>query len=88
MDFLFVPGVSTASEMSQALSLGCLFQKFFPAETAGGVRMLKSLLAAFRHTGVRIMPTGGINAGNHRLLAGNPGSGRLRRFLDLRISPH
>lgn len=28
MDFLFVPGVSTASEMSQALSLGCLFQKF------------------------------------------------------------
>lgn len=57
MDFLFVPGVSTASEMSQALSLGCLFQKFFPAETAGGVRMLKSLLAAFRHTGVRIMPT-------------------------------
>lgn len=64
MDFLFVPGVSTASEMSQALSLGCLFQKFFPAEAAGGVRMLKSLLAAFRHTGVRIMPTGGINAGN------------------------
>lgn len=64
LGFLFVPGVSTASEMSQALSRGCLFQKFFPAEAAGGVKMLKSLLAAFRHTGVRIMPTGGINAGN------------------------
>ncbi|QHV14947.1 bifunctional 4-hydroxy-2-oxoglutarate aldolase/2-dehydro-3-deoxy-phosphogluconate aldolase [Akkermansia muciniphila] len=64
LDFPFVPGVSTASEISQALSLGCLFQKFFPAEAAGGVKMLKSLLAAFRHTGVRIMPTGGINAGN------------------------
>lgn len=64
LDFLFVPGIATASEMSQALSLGCLFQKFFPAEAAGGVNMLKSLLAAFRHTGVRIMPTGGINAGN------------------------
>lgn len=64
LDFLFVPGIATASEMSQALSLGCLFQKFFPAEAAGGVNMLNSLLAAFRHTGVRIMPTGGINAGN------------------------
>lgn len=64
LDFPFVPGVSTASEMSQALSLGCLFQKFFPAEAAGGVKMLQSLLAAFRHTGVRIMPTGGVNAGN------------------------
>lgn len=57
LGFPFVPGVSTASEMSQALSLGCLFQKFFPAEAAGGVKMLKSLLGAFRHTGVRIMPT-------------------------------
>ena len=64
LGFPFVPGVSTASEMSQALSLGCLFQKFFPAEAAGGVKMLKSLLGAFRHTGVRIMPTGGIHAGN------------------------
>ena len=63
LGFPFVPGVSTASEMSQALSLGCLFQKFFPAEAAGGVKMLKSLLGAFRHTGVRIMPTGGIHAG-------------------------
>ena len=35
-----------------------------PAEAAGGVKMLKSLLGAFRHTGVRIMPTGGIHAGN------------------------
>lgn len=42
LGFPFVPGVSTASEMSQALSLGCLFQKFFPAEAAGGVKMLKS----------------------------------------------
>lgn len=64
LGFLFVPGISTASEMSQSLSMGCLFQKFFPAEAAGGVKMLKSLLGAFRHTGVRIMPTGGIHAGN------------------------
>ncbi|MFR4416154.1 MAG: hypothetical protein ACLT8E_01415 [Akkermansia sp.] len=48
--------------------------------------MLKSLLAAFRHTGVRIMPTGGINAGNIGL-AGNPGSGPPAAVPDLRISP-
>lgn len=60
----FVPGIATASEMSQALTQGCLFQKFFPAEPAGGTKLLKALLAAFRHTGVRIMPTGGIGADN------------------------
>ncbi len=64
LDFPFVPGISTASEMSQALAMGCVFQKFFPAEAAGGVNMLKSLMGAFRHTGIRIMPTGGVNAAN------------------------
>ncbi len=63
-NFPFVPGIATAGEMSRALSLGCTLLKFFPAEAAGGTKLLKSLLAAFRHTSVRIMPTGGINAGN------------------------
>ena len=58
------PGVATASELSQALTAGCGFVKFFPAEAAGGVKMLKSLLGAFRFTGVRFMPTGGVNASN------------------------
>lgn len=61
---LFIPGVSTASEMSQALARNCLIQKFFPAEDLGGVRMLQSLMRVFRHTGVRIVPTGGISAAN------------------------
>ncbi len=60
----FAPGVATASEICQALSMGCTFQKFFPAEPAGGPKLLKAILAAVRHTGVRIMPTGGINASN------------------------
>ncbi len=64
LGFPFAPGVATASEMSQALAMGCIFQKFFPAEAAGGTKMLKSLMGAFRHTGVRIMPTGGVNAEN------------------------
>ena len=60
----FCPGIATASELSQALTAGCGFVKFFPAEASGGVKMLKSLLGAFRFTGVKFMPTGGVNAAN------------------------
>ena len=59
-----VPGIATASELSQALTAGVPMVKFFPAEAAGGVKMIKNLLGAFRFTGVKFMPTGGINAQN------------------------
>ena len=60
----FCPGIATASELSQALTAGCKMVKFFPAEAAGGVKMIKNLLGAFRFTGVKFMPTGGVNAAN------------------------
>ena len=60
----FCPGIATASELSQALSAGAKMVKFFPAEAAGGVKMIKNLLGAFRFTGVTFMPTGGINPAN------------------------
>ena len=58
------PGIATASELSQALTAGCEMVKFFPAEAAGGVKMIKNLLGAFRFMGVRFMPTGGVNLSN------------------------
>lgn len=61
-----VPGVATASELSQALTAGLKLVKFFPAEAAGGVKMIRNLLGAFRFTGVRFMPTGGVNLSNVR----------------------
>ena len=61
-----VPGIATASELSQALTAGVPVVKFFPAEAAGGVKMIKNLLGAFRFTGVKLMPTGGINLANVR----------------------
>ena len=61
-----VPGVATASELSQALTAGLKLVKFFPAEAAGGVKMIMNLLGAFRFTGVRFMPTGGVNLSNVR----------------------
>ena len=60
----FAPGVCTPSEAEQAMELGCRFLKFFPAEAAGGVKMIKSLVAPYRHLGIRLMPTGGVTAAN------------------------
>jgi len=60
----FCPGVATASELSQALAMGCRLVKFFPAESSGGVKYIKDLLGAFRWTGVKFMPTGGVNLSN------------------------
>ncbi len=64
MLFPFCPGIATASELSQALTAGMKMVKFFPAEAAGGVKMIKNLLGAFRFTGVKFMPTGGVNLTN------------------------
>ena len=58
------PGTQTASEMIAAIKLGLTKVKFFPAENAGGLKMIKAVGAAL--TSLRFMPTGGINAENVR----------------------
>lgn len=60
--FPFCPGVMTPSDVEMGLSFGLRLLKFFPAEPAGGIPMLKSIIAPYKHTGVRFMPTGGISA--------------------------
>ncbi len=60
----FIPGVCTPSEIELAFSLQCAVLKFFPAESSGGIEMLKSLSAPYGHLGVRFVPTGGVNATN------------------------
>jgi 2-dehydro-3-deoxyphosphogluconate aldolase / (4S)-4-hydroxy-2-oxoglutarate aldolase len=64
MGLPFVPGVATPSDIEQGLALGCMLLKFFPAEPLGGVPMIEALSAPYKHTGVRFMPTGGVNPGN------------------------
>jgi 2-dehydro-3-deoxyphosphogluconate aldolase/(4S)-4-hydroxy-2-oxoglutarate aldolase len=60
----FVPGVATPTDIEMGLALGCKLLKFFPAEALGGVAMLEALSAPFQHTGLRFMPTGGLNLAN------------------------
>lgn len=56
------PGIITPSEAAQAVKRGLKVVKFFPAEPAGGISMIKAMAAPY--TGIRFMPTGGINAKN------------------------
>jgi len=62
--FPFAPGVCTPSEIEQACALGCRFLKFFPAEAAGGTKMLRAMAAPYKHLNLKFMPTGGITASN------------------------
>ena len=57
------PGCVTPSEVAQAVKRGLKVVKFFPAEPAGGVAMIKAMAAPYNQ--LRFMPTGGI--GTHNL---------------------
>ncbi|WP_407506735.1 bifunctional 4-hydroxy-2-oxoglutarate aldolase/2-dehydro-3-deoxy-phosphogluconate aldolase [Vibrio parahaemolyticus] len=57
-----VPGVNNPSTVEAALEMGLTTLKFFPAESSGGINMVKSLLAPY--TDIELMPTGGINPAN------------------------
>ena len=58
------PGVQTPTEIEAALGLGLDTVKFFPAEPAGGLAMIKAIAAPY--VNVSFMPTGGISAKNVR----------------------
>ena len=58
------PGTCTPSEVEMALEQGLEVVKFFPAEQAGGLKMIKAMAAPY--VGVKFMPTGGISPENVR----------------------
>ncbi len=58
------PGTCNPTNVETALEFGLDVVKFFPAEQAGGLNYIKAIAAPY--TGVKFMPTGGINANNVR----------------------
>ncbi|MDR3147115.1 MAG: bifunctional 4-hydroxy-2-oxoglutarate aldolase/2-dehydro-3-deoxy-phosphogluconate aldolase [Treponema sp.] len=56
------PGCSNPSDFEQALEAALEVVKFFPAEQAGGLAYIKAVAAPY--SGLRFIPTGGINAAN------------------------
>ncbi|WQY70909.1 bifunctional 4-hydroxy-2-oxoglutarate aldolase/2-dehydro-3-deoxy-phosphogluconate aldolase [Helicobacter pylori] len=63
-DMPLIPGVSSSSEVMQALELGYSALKFFPAEYCGGVKLLNAFNGPFK--GVKFCPTGGVSVDNMR----------------------
>ncbi|AHA88745.1 4-Hydroxy-2-oxoglutarate aldolase [Helicobacter pylori BM012A] len=63
-DMPLIPGVSSSSEVMQALEWGYNALKFFPAEYCGGVKLLNAFNGPFK--GVKFCPTGGISTDNMR----------------------
>ncbi|GAA7998678.1 bifunctional 4-hydroxy-2-oxoglutarate aldolase/2-dehydro-3-deoxy-phosphogluconate aldolase [Helicobacter pylori] len=61
-DMPLIPGVSSSSEVMQALELSYNALKFFPAEYCGGVKLLNAFNGPFK--GVKFCPTGGISTDN------------------------
>ena len=61
-NYPITPGIMTPTELEMALGFGLDVVKFFPAENAGGLKMIKAMAAPY--TMMKFMPTGGINATN------------------------
>ncbi|WP_339672158.1 bifunctional 4-hydroxy-2-oxoglutarate aldolase/2-dehydro-3-deoxy-phosphogluconate aldolase [Dasania marina] len=57
-----LPGVSTPSEAMVLLARGMTHLKFFPAQAAGGIPMLKSIAGPLPQ--IKFCPTGGISEKN------------------------
>ncbi len=60
----FLPGVNTPGEIMRLLEAGISAMKFFPAEAAGGIPMLKAFSAPLPQA--LFCPTGGISMSNAR----------------------
>ena len=58
------PGIMTPTELEMALEFGLDVVKFFPAENAGGLKMIKAMAAPY--TKMKFMPTGEISPQNVR----------------------
>lgn len=56
------PGCTNPSDIEQAIELGLEVVKFFPAEAAGGLNMIKAMAAPY--VNMKFMPTGGISEKN------------------------
>jgi len=59
-----IPGISTISELMTGMARGYSYFKFFPAEAAGGVKMLQAIGGPFPQ--ITFCPTGGITLANYR----------------------
>ena len=61
-NILIIPGITNPSDIEIAMEFGLEVVKFFPAEAAGGLKMIKAMSEPYSK--MKFMPTGGIHIGN------------------------
>jgi len=61
IDFNFIPGVSTSSDINTAIKLGCKVLKLFPTIQLGGLSYFKSIYSPFKSLDVKFIALGGID---------------------------
>ena len=64
IDFNFIPGVSTSSDINTAIKLGCKVLKLFPAIQLGGFSYFKSIYSPYKSSELNFIALGGINDRN------------------------
>ncbi len=65
-----IPGCSNPSDIEAAIEAGLDVVKFFPAEAAGGLSMIKAMSAPYGN--IKFIPTGGIHEKNLVLYLNHP----------------
>ncbi|MEO7317108.1 MAG: bifunctional 4-hydroxy-2-oxoglutarate aldolase/2-dehydro-3-deoxy-phosphogluconate aldolase [Ginsengibacter sp.] len=60
----FAPGIMTPTDIEIAVEHGCSVLKYFPAETAGGLEHLISMVNPYLYLGLKFIPLGGCNISN------------------------
>jgi len=64
LNFPFIPGVMTPSEIDTAAMHGLEIQKVFPVNQIGGADYIKAVQEPYAQLGVHFIPMVGINASN------------------------
>ena len=64
IDFKYIPGVSTTSDINTAIKLGCKVLKLFPTIQLGGLSYFKSIYSSYKSPELNFIALGGINDKN------------------------
>jgi 2-dehydro-3-deoxyphosphogluconate aldolase/(4S)-4-hydroxy-2-oxoglutarate aldolase len=64
IQFPFIPGVMTPSEIELAAGMGFGILKLFPATQLGGVHFLKAIQDPYRSLQIKFIPMGGVSFSN------------------------
>ena len=71
LNFDFIPGISTPTDISTVIKYGINKLKFFPAQNLGGIDYLNTINGPFKHLNLKYIVLGGINHDNFMRYAEN-----------------